>query len=42
MKAKLDQHCTILNYKKKAPMKDIDLICGMESTLNYQMNKMNH
>jgi hypothetical protein len=42
MKAKLDQHCTLFNYEKKAPMKDTHLICGMELTLNYQTNKMNH
>jgi hypothetical protein len=42
IKAKLDQHCTLFNYEKKAPMKDTHLICGMELTLNYQTNKMNH
>jgi hypothetical protein len=42
MKAKLDQHCTLFNYEKKAPMKDTHLICGMELTLNYQTNKMNY
>jgi hypothetical protein len=42
MKAKLDQHCTLFNYEKKAPMKDPHLICRMELTLNYQTNKMNH
>jgi hypothetical protein len=42
MKAKLDQHCTLFNYEKKAPMKDTHLICRMELTLNYQTNKMNH
>jgi hypothetical protein len=42
MKAKLDQHCTLFNYEKKAPMKDTHLICGMELTLNYQTNKINH
>jgi hypothetical protein len=35
MKAKLDQHCTLFNYEKKALMKDTHLICGMELTLNY-------
>jgi hypothetical protein len=42
MKAKLDQHCMLFNYEKKAPMKVTLLICGMELTLNYQTNKMNH
>jgi hypothetical protein len=42
MKAKLDHHCTLFNYEKKPPMKDTHLICGMELTLNYQTNKMNH
>jgi hypothetical protein len=42
MKAKLDQHCRLFNYEKKAPMKDTHLICGMELTLNYQTIKMNH
>ncbi len=42
MSAKLDQHCTLFNYEKKAPMKDTYLICRMELTLNYQRNKMNH
>ncbi len=42
MKAELDQHCTLFNYEKEAPMKDTHLICKMELTLNYQMNKMNH
>ncbi len=42
MKAKLDQHCMLFNYEKKAPMKDTHLICGMELPLNYQTNKMNH
>jgi hypothetical protein len=42
MKVKLDQHFTLFNYEKKGPMKDTHLICGMESTLNYQTNKMNH
>jgi hypothetical protein len=42
MKAKLDQHCTLFNYEKKAPMKDTHLICGMKLILNYHTNKMNH
>jgi hypothetical protein len=42
MKAKLDKHFTLFNYEIKGPMKDTHLICGMELTLNYQMNKMNH
>jgi hypothetical protein len=42
MKAKLDQHCTLFNYEKKASMKDTHLISRMELTLNYQTNKMNH
>jgi hypothetical protein len=42
MKAKLDQHCTLFNYDKKAPMKDTHLICGMELTLNYHTNKKIH
>jgi hypothetical protein len=42
LKAELDQHCTLFNYEKKAPMKDTHLICGMELTLSYQTNKMNH
>ena len=42
MKAKLNQHCTLFNYEKKAPMKDTHLICRMELTLNYQTNKMNY
>ncbi len=32
----------LFNYEKKGPMKDTHLICGMESTLNYPPNKMNH
>jgi hypothetical protein len=42
MKAKVDQHCMLFNYENKEPMKDTHLICGMELTLNYQTNKMNH
>jgi hypothetical protein len=41
-KAKLDQHFTLFNYEKKGLRKDTHLICGMELTLNYQTNKMNH
>jgi hypothetical protein len=42
MKAKLDQHCMLFNYEKKAPMKDTHLIYGIKLTLNYQRIKMNH
>jgi hypothetical protein len=42
MKAKLDQHFTLFNYEKKGPMKDTHLIRGMELTLSYPPNKMNH
>jgi hypothetical protein len=42
MKAKLDQHFTPFNNEKKGPMKDTHLICRMELTLNYPLNKMNH
>ncbi len=42
LKAKLDQHCMLFNYEKKAPIKDTHLICGVELALNYQTNKMNH
>ncbi len=42
IKAKLDQHFTLFNYEQKGLMKDTHLICGMELTLNYQTNKMNH
>jgi hypothetical protein len=41
-KAKLDQHFTLFNHEKKGPMKDTHLICGMELTLNYPPNKINH
>jgi hypothetical protein len=42
MQAKLDQHFTLLSMRKKGQKIDTHLICGMESTLNYQTNKMNH
>ncbi len=42
MQAKLDQHFTLFNYEKKGQKKDTHLIFGMELTLNYQTNKMNH
>jgi hypothetical protein len=42
LQAKLDQHFPLFNYEKKGQKKDTHLICGMELTLNYQTNKMNH
>jgi hypothetical protein len=42
MKAELDQHFTLFNSEKNGTMKDAHLICGMELTLNYPPNKMNH
>ncbi len=42
MKAKLDQHFTLFSSEKNGTMKDTLLICGMELTLNYPPNKMNH